>query len=143
MAVSTTKLYTIGYGGRGPQEFVELLRAHEIRTVVDVRARPQNAYMGCYAKAKSPEKGIERLLGEAEIAYLSLPELGNPFTGDDWRERFGELLEREGEEMIRRLGEAEPPLCLLCAEKRASNCHRTLIASYLAKTKGWAVEHIE
>jgi hypothetical protein len=37
---------------------------------------------------RGPDKGIERLLAEAGIRYLSLPELGNPFrSAPDWKER--------------------------------------------------------
>jgi hypothetical protein len=35
------------------------------------------------------------------------------------------------------------PFCLLCAEKRAADCHRRLVAEYLVEKKRAEVEHIE
>lgn len=137
------RFYTIGYGGRRPSELVALLGEHGVRTVVDVRLRPDHAHLGSFARARSPEKGIQALLGAEGIDYASLPELGNVFMDcDDWRERFQTLIERAGDLLVERLLRIPPPFCLLCAEKHASDCHRTLIADRLV-TLGWRVEHIE
>ena len=137
------KLFTIGYGGRKPQEFLQLLQAHRIKTVVDVRLRPDRASMGVYTQAKSPEKGIQGLLRQAEINYISFIELGNLFRSDEhWRARYRLLLDRAGDLLTDRLASVAPPFCLMCAERRVEDCHRQDLADYLMK-QGWEVEHIE
>jgi uncharacterized protein (DUF488 family) len=138
------KFYTIGYGGRTPDEFLALLGGHGVRTVADVRLRPDRAAMGTYTKARTPDKGIEKLLADRGISYHSILELGNVFLDlEDWRPPYGELLRRAGDLLVARLLELPSPLCLLCAEKRVADCHRQMIADHLVAHQGWEVEHIE
>lgn len=97
-------LFTIGYGGRDPEQFVAMLSEAGVRTVADVRLRPGRAAMCAYARAKTPDRGIQRLLGEAGIAYAPLTELGNVFMElDDWRDRYRRLLEGSGDLLTERL----------------------------------------
>jgi len=138
------KFYTIGYGGRVPAEFASLLVSHGVRSVADVRIHPDRASMGAYVKARSAEKGIERLLADQGIAYRSILELGNLFRDlDDWRPSYRALVEQSGELLVARLAEMPEPFCLMCAEKRVAECHRLVIAEFLVATRGWVVEHIE
>jgi uncharacterized protein (DUF488 family) len=137
------KLYTIGYGGRGPDEFLRLLKDNGIRAVADVRLRPDRSSMGTYVKAKDPDKGIEGCLSRAGIQYFSFVELGNLFLDvDDWQVRYRHLMEKAGDLLTERLLRVPQPFCLMCSEKSADRCHRTIIAAYLAE-KGHDVKHIE
>lgn len=137
------KFYTIGYGGRNPEDLVNILKQKGIRTVVDVRLRPDHASMIIYKKFNEPSKGIQGLLAKNGISYISLLELGNIFIEyEDWQVRYKRLLEVAGDLLIKRLQTVATPFCLVCAEKRAVDCHRYLIADYLV-SKGHEVEHIE
>jgi uncharacterized protein (DUF488 family) len=138
------KFYTIGYGGRAPEDFAHLLVQHGVRSVADVRIRPDRASMGAYVKARSPDKGIERLLSQHGISYYSILELGNLFRElDDWMPSYCALFARAGELLVGRIADLPEPICLLCSEKRVAECHRLVIADFLVETRGWTVTHIE
>ncbi|MBK9388004.1 MAG: DUF488 domain-containing protein [Planctomycetes bacterium] len=138
------KCFTLGYGGRKPEELLALLQSAGIRTVVDIRSAPQRSYLGVFSRQKSPQSGIEGLLGRAGIAYLALPELANEFREhDDWRERYARFLGRRGKKLVKPLLEVAEPIALLCAEKCFSECHREQLAAYLQRQfSGVEVEHL-
>jgi uncharacterized protein (DUF488 family) len=138
------KFYTIGYGGRMPTDFLKLLIEHQVRSLADVRIHPDRASMGAYVKARTPDKGIENLLSGGGILYRSFLALGNMFKDmNDWRPSYRALFERAGDLLVGGLEELPEPFCLMCAEKRVSECHREVIAEFLVATRGWTVEHIE
>lgn len=135
-------LFTIGYGGRTPDEFVRLLCDAGVKVVADVRLRPDRAHLGSFVRSKDPEKGIEGLLKRSGVGYQSLVELGNVFLDhEDWQWRYRQLLDRTGDLLLERLLRLESPVCMLCAEKRHEECHRHLIAERLV-AKGIEVQHL-
>lgn len=137
-------VYTIGYGGRTVDQFLSLLTEHGIRTVVDVRLRPDRAHSGEWVYAKSPDRGIVVRLNQVGIGYCSLPELGNLFFEfTDSLARYERLFEHAGDLLIKRLLDVDPPFALLCAENRAADCHRTTIAEFLRKSAGATIVHVE
>jgi uncharacterized protein (DUF488 family) len=137
-----TKFYTIGYGGRKPEEFVSLLNSRGVRTVVDVRLRPRG-FRGYYTRSQDPNKGIGRILAEGGVEYLWAQELGNPFMDQDgWAEEYQGHLDQLGGRLAEILENVPAPFCLMCSEKRVGECHRKLIADRLVET-GARVEHIE
>jgi len=136
------EFFTIGYGGRSPTEFVERLQTHGIRLLFDVRLRPDRAHLGSFVKAKSADKGIEKLLADGGIQYHSLIELGNVFRQyNAWRERYQGLLNSAGDLLTADLRKMSRSFCLMCAEKDMNRCHRQLIADYLERS-GWRATHL-
>jgi uncharacterized protein (DUF488 family) len=121
-----------------------LLTANGVKTLIDVRLRPDRASVGVFAKAKEPEKGIAGLLTKAGVGYVSLPELGNLFLDyDDWPKRYETFLALAAPVLFDRLEGTAGPVCLMCAEKLVCECHRRHIAAHLEKAKGWTFTHIE
>ena len=59
----------------------------------------------------------------------------------DWAARYSYTLDLAGGLVTERLASLPGPVCLLCAERRPDDCHRSLIAEWLAG-RGWEVEHI-
>jgi uncharacterized protein (DUF488 family) len=115
------QVYTIGYGGRKPQEFLDLLKANNIRALVDVRLRPDRASMGTYVKARNSQKGIQALLATGGIQYFSFVELGNVFFDlANWEERYCRLIGEAGDLLVERLLQVPAPFCLMYSDTEGS-----------------------
>jgi uncharacterized protein (DUF488 family) len=138
------KIFTIGYGGRNCEDFLDLIKSHGIRCVVDIRLRPDRASMGIWMKAKTNDRGIQKWLADAGIDYRSLIELGNVFLDQpDWMEQYQSLMDQSGELLTRRLKDVASPYCLMCAERRVEDCHRRIVAEHLMKHQHATIEHLQ
>lgn len=110
-----TKISTIGYGGKNPNDFFTELEILSPDRVIDVRENPFRAYLGCYTKSY-----LEKKLGEK---YIWIKELGNksrvlPPTLVD---------EKKGLQILLDLCIECSSIVLLCAEKDEDRCHRKYI----------------
>lgn len=144
------QLYTLGHGNRSATEFVGLLHAHGIQAIADVRAQPASRRHPHFSRTL-----LAPLLFEAGIRYVWLGATLGGFRspGSDTRHvaLASPSLRGYAEHMSsaefhagaqRLLAEAEiMPTALLCAERRAQDCHRLLIADYLT-TRGVSVVHL-
>jgi uncharacterized protein (DUF488 family) len=133
-------LYTIGYKGKPLQAFIEQLQAAGIDAIVDVRLRNTSHLLG-YTKRNDLAFLLRAGFG---IRYEHCPQLAPTdeillaYRQDsDWPayvDRFAPLLvERRAEDLGRRLLAHYRSPCLLCAETTPEQCHRRLIAEYLAR----------
>jgi uncharacterized protein (DUF488 family) len=130
-------LATIGFGKKGAERFIELLRSGQVTTVVDTRRRPDSPLSG-YAR----QRDLPFLLrSAAAMGYEHRPELAPPnelldrYRKDkDWAAYvcdFEHVLEspearRAMEELIER--SASETVALLCSEPTPEKCHRRLVA---------------
>jgi uncharacterized protein (DUF488 family) len=139
-------LYTVGHSTRSLDELVELLKAHDVHGVADVRR-----FAGSRRLPHFNAENLATALPERGLAYLPCPQLGGRRTprpdspNDAWRnasfrayadymqtpafvEALGQLMERA----------RETPLAMMCAEAVPWRCHRSLIADGLI-VRGWTV----
>ena len=142
-------MWTIGHSTRPLEEFVDLLRAHGIDTLVDVRTVPRSRRHPHF-----PKDALAASLPEAAIAYVHMPGLGglrkaqpgSPNTG--WRtDAFrGYADYMQTEEFARHLDALTAlaknvRLSVMCAEAEPWRCHRNLLADALV-VREHEVRHI-
>ena len=143
-------LYTIGHSTRELAEFLELLRAHAIERIVDVRRYP--------GSRRHPHFGSESLalsLADAGIAYRHAPELGgrrsspagaspNRFWRNDAFRAYADYMMTEPfrAALALLLDEASRErTAVMCAEAVPWRCHRNLISD-AAVAAGADVRHV-
>jgi len=132
-------VFTIGHSTRTWKAFLELLRAHGIKRVVDVRSIPRSLH--------NPQFNRETLsmkLRSARIGYVHLCKLGglrharrdSPNMG--WRNAsfpgFADYMQTpDFDAGLRRLVKLakQKKIALMCAEVVPWRCHRSLIADAL------------
>ena len=140
---------TIGHSNRPFETFVQLLQAHEVKQLVDVRTVPRSKHNPQFNKDALPNR-----LRVAGIRYRHMPGLGglrrakrdSPNAG--WRSPsfrgFADYMQtKEFDASLKRLVELakEKQLAVMCAEAVPWRCHRSLIADALT-VRGVQVEHI-
>lgn len=142
-------IFTIGHSTRTLQEFIEILKAHAVHGVIDVRRFA--------ASRRHPHFNREALaagLARAGIGYEWLPDLGGrrnarPDSHNTrWRNAsfrgYADYMETPAfDDAIARLEAiaADRTAAIMCAESLWWRCHRALIADYLT-ARGTAVSHI-
>lgn len=143
-------IYTIGHSTRTIEQFIALLRAHDIQMVVDVRTIPRSRH--------NPQFGQDMLspaLKEAGIEYTHLAKLGGlrhaapDSINTGWQNSsfrgYADYMAtdafEEGLEELKSMAKKKR-VAILCAEAVPWRCHRSLIADTLT-TQGWQVLHIQ
>lgn len=142
------RLYTIGYEGAEFGDFIATLQLIGIKKIIDVRDFPLSRKRG-FSKTN-----LASSLAERGIAYVHLKALGDPKTGRDaakrgdfvaFRRIYNEHIKgRAAQEALQQAGaEASTAMSsLLCYERAHENCHRSIVADALSKSKNFAVHHI-
>ena len=147
---SSKKIYTIGHSDRSIDIFFGLLKKYGIGILVDIRAYPYSSRFPHFS-----EQGLREQINKAGIDYhwagKQLGGMRKPINTDSHpalpSESFRGFAEyMETGEFQRAVGQLQnlsgkSPTVIMCAEKVASNCHRSLISDYLTIHQ-MEVEHI-
>jgi uncharacterized protein (DUF488 family) len=144
-------LYTIGHSTRTIEELIEALRAHEIQTLVDIRAFPMSRRLPQFNR-----EALEKSLPAAGIQYVWMKALGGyrkkilqesphiALRNQSFRNYADYTLTPEFEQAIAELlGLAEKSrTAYMCAERMYFQCHRMIVSDWLV-AHGHEVKHID
>lgn len=145
MSKTQYPVFTIGHSNHSLDCFMELLRAHGVDEVVDVRSAPYSGYAPHFnhdSLKESLEKvGIDYLftgcgLGGRPVdrsCYDNGRVMYDRVAKTDW---FNDGLNQ----VIRNAYERR--IALMCSEKEPLECHRTLLVAHNLAQRGVAVQHI-
>jgi hypothetical protein len=142
-------LYTIGHSTRSTREFVELLRAHRVEQVVDIRTVPRSRHNPQFNRP-----ALSRSLHAVKIGYRHLKTLGGlrharpDSLNLGWRNAsfrgYADYMQTDGFAAgLARLEQiaTRRPTAIMCAEAVPWRCHRSLVADALVVAR-WQVLHI-
>lgn len=129
------KIFTIGFSGKSPDAFMDVLDAVRVRAVWDIRQWRASTHVPFYSG--------DNLAVALGPRYEYHPEFA-PTTKILAAYKDGRITWPDYERMYRVLLAARRPtvglapadldrICLLCTEKSAAQCHRRLAAEYTAK----------
>jgi len=143
-------LYTIGHSTRTLDELTAALRAHQIQTLVDIRAFPASRRLPHFNR-----EALERTLPAVGIQYVWMRALGGyrkkplaespnvALRNDSFRNYADYMLTPEfGVAMTQLLALAESPTAYMCAERVYFHCHRMLVSDWLVAHRH-EVRHID
>jgi uncharacterized protein (DUF488 family) len=147
--MSNPRILTIGHSTRTIEDFTDLLQAHGVQLIVDIRTVPRSR--------RNPQFNEETLaasLKESGIDYVRLKELGGlrrpkkDSQNMGWRNAsfrgFADYMQTQdfeaGINELIRLAQ-DRIVAIMCAEALPWRCHRSLIADALL-ARGIKAEHI-
>jgi uncharacterized protein (DUF488 family) len=144
-------LFTIGHSTRSIEELIEVLKKHEIRTLVDIRAFPMSRRLPHFNR-----ESLEKALPAAGIQYVWMKALGgyrkktlsdspNVALRNASFRNYADYMqtpefETAANELVRLAEHGRT--AYMCAERMWFQCHRMLVSDWLV-AHGHQVSHID
>jgi uncharacterized protein (DUF488 family) len=146
--VTTTPLYTIGYGAREIDAFIAILHRYGIAYLIDVRSSPYSRYKPDFSRER-----LEEHLHGAGVRYVYMGDtLGgrpdDPTCYDkDGKVDYAMVAERDfyraGLDRLAKAYSQGLAVSLMCSEGRPENCHRGNLIGKSLVERGLPVAHID
>ena len=142
-------IHTIGHSTRPIASFIELLNAHRIELLVDVRRWPQSKRHPHFNRealsASASETGVE-YLWRGDLGGFRKPaanSVNSAWQVGAFRAYADFMLTPEFEQIMKEMEPiaTERRIALMCAEAVPWQCHRRLLSDAFL-VRGWTVRHI-
>ncbi len=142
-------LCTIGFTKKNAEVFFELLTKNKVKRIIDIRLNKKSQLAG-FAKGDDL-KYFLKAIGNIEYSYMPeyapTKELLKGYRDKEisWEEYESQYLKiLRDREILKNIDwSLFDNGCLLCSEETATNCHRRLLAEYLATSnKKIKIKHL-
>ncbi len=139
-------LYSIGHSNHPLEVFLNLLKTHDIHTLIDVRSHPYSKYA-----LQFDMKPLEKAVTQAGVQYVFLgKELGGRPEGEQFYDADGYVLYSRVAEApyfldgLKQLESYRSQIrtAVLCSEEDPSHCHRRLLIGRALSSQGIQLHHI-
>lgn len=130
----TPRVWTIGHGRADLDAILDLLAAHDIKRVVDVRSVPYSRWARWARRDTLP----------ADLAPIEYRWMGDTLGGKgilDWEQRLDEPEFQWGIEHLIELT-AERRTAILCSESKPNECHRRVLIGRALLARGIGLVHL-
>ena len=138
------ELYTIGYAGfPDMQVFLNALKQYEVQILIDVRSTPSSAYYTAYNR-----DALSAFLKENGIYYFNFAKQFGARQENTEFYRNGRLdfetfsQSDQFQDGVHKVDASNAVVVFMCAEKKPSECHRTILVARAFSDKGQNVTHI-
>ncbi|BBB92470.1 MAG TPA: DUF488 domain-containing protein [Methylomusa anaerophila] len=145
---SKQKLYTIGHSTVANTFFLKLLRQYEVNCIVDVRSVPFSRHAPQFNKDE-----LSKFLRKNTIKYVSMGQEFGARRDDltlyteagylDFEKTRKSSLFLHGVERIEKGMHSGFSIALMCTEKMAIECHRSILIAKKFYDMGYDVYHIQ
>ncbi len=144
--MGSCEIWTIGHSNHACERFVELLCAHGIERVADVRSHPRSRFAPHFDR-----EALRSALEEEGVGYAYFGDAlgGRPRSAEHYDDRGRALYGPMSEQPAFRRALArletyarEQRVALLCAEGDPAHCHRRLLVGRVLAERGVELRHI-
>jgi len=144
-------IYTIGHSNTSAREFINILKHHNIETVIDVRSAPYSKYASWFNKdnIKSELEGVgiaysfmgNVLGGRPKQIYDDKFHTADIITDVKYKKIMEQEWYRGGISKLLKIADKNN-VAIMCSEENPDNCHRHLLITQSLLVEGVNVVHI-
>ena len=144
------QLFTVGHSNRSLDNFLDLLHNYGIKQLIDVRSNPDSCNSATFNRSNlTPtleEEGISYAWLGRELGGLRRGKPRSPHQAlatNGFRPYADHMTSPLFQDGIKRLMKmaSQRPVAIMCAEREAGQCHRSLIADQLL-LNNWRIIHL-
>lgn len=141
-------IYSIGYGSRSIEQFIQVLQQFQIDYLLDVRSKPYSSF-----KPEFGRDALETSLRSAGIKYVYLgdalggrPDLASCYTPDG-KVDYDAIRQKDfflkGIERLINAYRQGLRVVMMCSEAKPEMCHRTKLIGETLIAQNIAIAHID